>query len=259
MFNGENVAFIYDGSFEGFLCCVYESIYSKCVPVAIFSEAEYEPNLWEPYTIVTDAKKALKVENSFYKKINSEAATLVKTVFLSCMPQKELAILHFLNFAYKTGSKATSLVSHEIVAPLWASYRSLHNEKHLLLGFVRFTDVGEALVAFITPKNYVLPFIKEHFCTRFANEQFLIYDKTHKAALIYKNGNAEICDIDSLEMPEISAEEEQFRQLWKQFYKTIEIKARHNEKCRMSHMPKRYWENMIEVAEELVPNVPLLQ
>ena len=34
----------------------------------------------------------------------------------------------------------------------------------------------------ITPKNYVLPFLKEHFCSRLMNETFLIFDRTHKAA-----------------------------------------------------------------------------
>jgi hypothetical protein len=37
-----------------------------------------------------------------------------------------------------------------------------------------------------------------------------------------------------------------FRELWQLFYKTIEVEGRHNETCRMSHMPKRYWKYMTE-------------
>ena len=48
----------------------------------------------------------------------------------------------------------------------------------------------------------------------------------------------------SLEEPDET--ERQFRALWKQFYHTIGIEGRYNPKCRMTHMPKRYWENMTE-------------
>ena len=44
--------------------------------------------------------------------------------------------------------------------------------------------------------------------------------------------------------------EQQFQALWKQFYQTLEIKARHNEKCRMTHCPKRFWADMVEMKDE---------
>ena len=34
-------------------------------------------------------------------------------------------------------------------------------------------------------------------------------------------------------------------------YKTLEIKARHNEKGRMTHCPKRFWADMVELQGEL--------
>ena len=39
--------------------------------------------------------------------------------------------------------------------------------------------------------------------------------------------------------------------VWTQFYKTLEIKARHNEKGRMTHCPKRFWADMVELQGEL--------
>lgn len=248
----EKEVYVYDGSYEGLLCCVFESISAKKIPCAVFSEDSFQPNLWDVNTIYTDSGKAARVEMSLYEKLGDDAAMLVKTMFLSQEEEKEILTIRFLHFAYKIGKRASGLLSHEAVHPMWRAYRNLHNEKHLLLGFTRFIDVDGALVGFIEPKNFVLPFIKEHFCTRLANENFLIFDRTHKAALIYNNGNAEICDLSSLELPPISEEEEQFQALWKQFYKTIAIEARKNEKCRMGHMPKRYWKNMLEVKDELL-------
>ena len=54
-----------------------------------------------------------------------------------------------------------------------------------------------------------------------------------------------------LELPPPSAREQQFQALWTQFYKTLEIKARHNEKGRMTHCPKRFWADMVELQGEL--------
>ena len=53
-----------------------------------------------------------------------------------------------------------------------------------------------------------------------------------------------------LELPPPSEREQQFQALWKQFYQTLEIKARHNEKCRMTHCPKRFWADMVEMKDE---------
>jgi probable DNA metabolism protein len=50
-----------------------------------------------------------------------------------------------------------------------------------------------------------------------------------------------------VEFPGISVSEARYQALWKRFYDTIAIEGRINPRCRMTHMPKRYWENMLEV------------
>ena len=249
--NTENVIYNYDGSFEGLLCCVYESVYARAVPTNILPIYETEISLFPQRYIATDADKAHRVFESITPKMGAAASELVQCVFLSCAKEKEMMILLFLLFGYKKGLQTMKMLAHPAVAPLLAAQQSLKNEVHLLLGFVRFSDFGGYLVSTISPKNYVLPFLKDHFCTRFACENFLIFDKTHHAALVYQNSNAEIVTLDTLEMPQVSHEEERYRALWKRFYKTVAIAARENPQCRMTHMPKRYWENMLEVQAEL--------
>lgn len=34
--------------------------------------------------------------------------------------------------------------------------------------------------------------------------------------------------------------------MWKDFYDTVAVEGRENEKCRMTHMPKRFWKYMPE-------------
>ena len=46
----------------------------------------------------------------------------------------------------------------------------------------------------IEPKNRVLPILRGHFCARYQNEKFFIYDRTHHEALFYAAGKAEGLD-----------------------------------------------------------------
>lgn len=246
-----DVVYLYDGSFEGFLCCVHQSVYTRQIPAAIWAQDEAQPTLFEQRSVETDREKAARVLASIPKKLGGRMLELVRTVFLSCMPEMELGLLRLLLLAYEEGPGVLGMLGHPVVAPVLAAERHLLGERHLLLGFVRFADYGGVLVATITPKNFVLPFLASHFTARYPEEEFIIYDKAHGAALVCKNHKTEIVPLQSLELPQPDGPETLYRDLWKRFYHTISIKERENHKCRRTHMPKRYWENMTEMRELL--------
>lgn len=251
-----DVIYVYDGSFDGFLCCVFESVYSHQLPIDILREEDAPPTFYEVRAIETDPVKAQRVLTSIPSRISERALELVTTVFCSCLESKELRMLEFLLQGYLEGGGLCFKLGEAVTSPLLHAERHLLGEAHLLRGFVRFADVGEALVAAITPKNYVLPFLAQHFVLRYREEQFMIFDKTHRAALVYQNGRAEILQADHVTFPEISENEARVQALWKRFYHTISIEGRENPRCRMTHMPKRYWENMLEVSDLLPPMRP---
>lgn len=248
-----DVIYTYDGSFDGFLCCVFESVYSGELPMGILRGEDAPLTFMKVRPILTDPARAERVRASIPAKISSRALELVMAVFCSCLAKKELRILSFLLRGYQEGGRLCLKLGDAAVAPLLSAERHLLHEAHLLKGFVRFSDVGGALVAAITPKNDVLPFIARHFVQRYDRERFMIFDKTNKAALVYQNGKAEILRVDHVEFPEISEGEARYQALWKQFYNTIAIEGRENPRCRMTHMPKRYWENMLEVSDLVRP------
>lgn len=246
-----NLVFLYDGSFDGFFCCVYHCVYTRQLPMAIMYIEQAQPSFFEERVIETDLRQAEKVRASVPAKISAAALELVETVFLSSLPEKELALLKFLLAGYQYGPGVLRMLGHADVAPVIKAEQNLRGECHLLLGFVRFSDYDGVLAATITPKNFVLPFIAPHFTARFSQENFMIYDKTHKAALVYQEGKSKIFPMQDINFPAVSETEAGYRALWKQFYHTIAIEARYNPRCRMTHIPKRYWANMTEMAELL--------
>lgn len=243
--------YVYDGGIDGFLCCVFECIARRQIPADIQSTEAEQPSFLTRMFIDADPQKAERVRLSIPKRMGRDAYLLLEDIFLSCMAEKEMALLEFLLLGYDEGRRVMDMLSHPSVAPLHKARRHLYGEAHLLTGFVRFSDYGGVLAAVITPKNFILPYLVSHFVSRYPRENFMIYDKTHTAALLYQDGRSEIVRLDSVAFPEPPGEELAYRGLWKNFYDTVAIEARINPKCRMTHMPKRYWENMLEV-EELV-------
>lgn len=246
-----DVVYLYDGSLPGLFCCIHESVYTHELPFAIAAEGEAQMALFFRKRVETDRDKAQRVMDAVMEKVSPRAFDLMRTVFYSCLKEKENVLLRFALLAFSQGSKVVEMLAHPDVATLLEAERHLLREGHLLTGFVRFSDCDGKLVAAISPKNFILPFIAEHFADRFCNETFAIYDKIHKAALYYQDGNMELVQLEEALLPEASENEEQYRSLWRQFYKTVAIEDRYNPKCRMTHMPKRYWENMTEMQDLL--------
>jgi probable DNA metabolism protein len=228
------------------MTCVFECFYSREEPSSIIGPKETQGTLFEMREIVTDEEKSKRVMKAIGDKISGEAMAFVYHAYLSCLKNKEIYILNFLYLGFKHGKKIMKMLTDETVSTLNKAVTHLTGEAGLLRGFVRFSDYGGGLVATIEPKNNVLPLIRHHFVSRFPDGCFLIYDKTNSLMLAAVRGKSRIVQVEGFEAPSAGAEEVRYRELWKRFYDTIAVEGRENPKCRMTHMPKRYWANMTE-------------
>ena len=250
MSDRSNMIYFYDGSFDGLMCCIFESVYRNERPAAIREQNDGQESLFEARTVETDESRAQRVKDAIKDKISKNALNFVKKAFLTCLEDKELLIFDFLRDGFKRGWLSMNDITGRYMQPLYTAVRALDNEAELLKGFVRFSDLGGVLVSVIEPKNYVLPLLMGHFCTRFHDESIMIYDKTHHMVLLGQNGQGKIAYLDEFTPAEADARELEMRRMWKHFYDAIAIKERYNPRCRMGHMPKRYWANMTEFWEE---------
>lgn len=246
-----DVVYLYDGSFEGFLSCVFESFARKELPFGVWPQDEPQPSLFAERYVDTDPARAARVYASIPQRLGARAKELVSYGFLSGETDKERALLRFLQFAYAAGPKASWMHGHEAVAPVWALEKGVRGEAHQFAQFLRFSQSGGALGAVIDPRHYVLPLLRGHFCGRYPEETFVIYDRTHRAALVYQDHQAGYLQLEEdFRLPPASEDEQAYQALWKAFYNTIAIRQRQNLKLRRSHCPKRYWGNMLELQGE---------
>ena len=106
---------------------------------------------------------------------------------------------------------------------------------------------GGVLYAPYSPDNDITDLLMPHFAARL-KLPFIIHDIKRKIAGIY-NGtewvttyadNAEIC---------LSENEKAFENLWKRYYKSVNIEERPHIKQMKGYMPVRYWKFLPEKKE----------
>lgn len=240
-----DVVYRYDGSMQGFLCCVFESFCRKELPAAVCSPADERLTLFPERKIPTDPARAHRVWRGI-ERLGGSVRQRFATAFLSTDPEKELILLRYLRVAFATGKGVDRMLGDADVAAAWQLERAVNGEAHHFVEFLRFEERGGMLGAVIHPKNMILPLLRPHFCSRLPDEDFLIYDAVHEVAML-RRGN----DVRYLEMTEYDSvpdeTEAQWQMMWKRFFKALTIEQRRNERCQRTHCPRRFWQDMCEM------------
>lgn len=157
---------LYDGTFEGFLTCIYDAFYSKSTPNGIYSKNEFSTPLLLGNIIEVDSDetKFKKVRDAIKNKIDSLCLKKIYIVYLSNYVDKGILILNYLKKAFKIGSDIHLFLNIDCVRQIDEISRRVTSESHLFKGFVRFNYINNKfLYSAIGPDNDILELIAEHF------------------------------------------------------------------------------------------------
>ncbi|MEG2086850.1 MAG: TIGR03915 family putative DNA repair protein [Angelakisella sp.] len=254
--------YLYDDTLAGLLCCVYES-YTRREQVLDICPAQTAPlSLYPTRLVETDEAHARRVYDSLAVKLGGEGQELVVTAFAHCDQARALTLFQFIAMGYRCGARVCRMLGDPVVSSVHKMHDAVLRERHLLLGFVRFSECPperglalpgdkNVLAAVIEPKHRVLPMLAEHFCNRFPEERFFIYDKTHRLALVYQPYQPTLVELDAFELPQGDDSEQLYQRLWQGYYDAIAIAQRANPRCRRNLVPKRFWPNMTELKGQV--------
>ncbi|MBO4299611.1 MAG: TIGR03915 family putative DNA repair protein [Clostridia bacterium] len=245
-----NLIYLYDGSFDGLLSCVFESYARHELPDAILSPDDAQTMLFESRRVETDYAKSERVLRGIQMKISPEAADFIRMAHLSCVFERDRRILIFLKLGFSVGPGVMNRLADARVNALMSGVRYLEREAHHYMGFVRFTEIDGVLASVIQPKNRVLPLLDPHFSDRFNAERFIIHDAAHHCALMHMPGCSRIVPMDGLRMTASSPRELQIQALWRKFHQTVAIEGRLNPQLQRSNMPLRFRPEMTEFQAE---------
>ncbi|GEQ86879.1 DNA metabolism protein [Patiriisocius marinistellae] len=246
----------YDGSFEGFLTCVFEVYERKIDKVSICKSTIATDTFFEVCeTVITEERKAERVWKGLKKKCSSAGTSNIYRAFLSEYDDIENTLLEYIRYAFKSLKSIDGDYGNKHVLRTSKVAKMVRREKHRMDAFVRFRLTKDGIYfATIEPDFNVLPLNLKHFKNRYADQRWIIYDLKRKYGLYYNLKTVEtICiDLDrSINISEknsnyFTLEEFDYQNLWKNYFKSTNIKSRKNMKLHVRHVPKRYWKYLSE-------------
>ena len=83
MFNGRDVVYCYDVSFDGLLCCVFESFVRRETPLGVVGGAQEQLTLSDTLYVPTVPERAARVAEAVPKKISPRVWELMRITFLT--------------------------------------------------------------------------------------------------------------------------------------------------------------------------------
>lgn len=242
--------YLYDGSFEGLLTCVFEAYASKERDASLKNKFAYIPSfLDEVKEIKTDMEKFERVYSSIPKKISRRAQEIIYRVWLSEDENAPDLIFHFLKAGYKMGSLVTDFIQDPLINKIIDLDMKVRRESHRFLGLLRFKEISKDLFyAGYEPGYNITGLIAPHFVDRLSMP-FIIHDKKRNVSAVYDGSEIILTDKIPSIPDDINSTEDEYALLWKAFFKTIAIEERKNPRAQMQFMPKKYWKNLTEMQE----------
>ena len=252
-----------EDSIDGIFTGVYDAWASHYGHKHIQLSSDNSDNLMlfsEYIPVIPDSDKSRKVSRTMITRLGTDFyETICKCAMADSHCRK--STMDKANAIYQTivmalalpeGAKVLEYLSEPCISCIFELCRQTANEGHHLLEFLRFSELKSGILfAQIHAKNDVLPILATHFTDRLSLENFIIYDASHQMAAVHQSSKDYlIVDASSLNLDlikEYSSEEEGFRKLWCTFFDSIAIEARKNPKLQSQNIPKRLWDDTVEL------------
>ncbi len=250
-------AYRYDGTFAGFLTCAWDALEDGTEPSAFLLPGD-GATLWEERQVAADEGRARRLYAALSRRVSPAFQKLIARGFLTCLPEKELALLTLIRRGLREGDRVRLDLSDPVMARVNLALTKMWTEWDHLKGFVRFSELDGVLVGEIEPKNRVLPLLAPHFAARYSGERLALYDRTHHEIFLSDRGRWKLLPAEDFRMGPAGSGERACRAMWRRYYDTIAIEGRTNPKCQSTHLPKRYRHVMTEFLtdEEMERSFP---
>ena len=248
---------LYEGGFEDWLCAVFDVYEYRMQEPSIVCRQRFKGSIFGTvHEVQYNAQHSKRVWQGLEKKLSATGLHQVYQAFLSEHAGIEDTLLQFVQHVFSNSISVETDYGHPAVLEVQQTAKKVAREKHRMEAFVRFQKTADGLFyALIEPDHNVLPLIENHFTTRYADQRWLIFDGLRRYGIYYDlktiahvtvafaDEAGKGTDITAV----YDADEAMYRQLWQQYFTSVNIAARKNKKLQLQHMPRRYWKHMPEI------------
>lgn len=247
-----NKVYVYNDNFLSLLALIVILIRKKTIPKDI-KPCNFEFGLFDEVEELLLPEKEETI-NYIIKNIGYDNFNMIFRLYLSVSKDKEILIFYYCLYSLKYKETTRFMCNNKWVNEALKQSLYVSRENHKFKGFTRFKKMNnEIYYAEINPTNNILLLLSNHFKARLKNEYWIIKDVNRNLYSLYDKKNFIIVSGDEFKINDfnLSDDEDKFLSLWKEFYNTVGIKERKNDRCRMNFMPKKYWKYIMEVSDEL--------
>lgn len=253
-----SVRLIYDDTWNGLLTtfqyCLNQGIQSAEIVSSSIQEAT--SLFGEPEIVNTNLTKARKLKDDIKSELGENPLRLMYHAFLSEKKTIEDTLFQYLRLGFQEGKKFSNFLTNEYIHRVETLAKKVMREKHRYLGLLRFTTIQDnILMAEFEPDYFILPLLAKPFFDRLGSEEFIIFDKKRKKALIKERDELYFQTVDDALMASLKNQQydKTYENLWITYFKTIAISLRHNIKLQRSRVPFKcvpYLTESIAIQEE---------
>jgi probable DNA metabolism protein len=247
--------FFYDKTLEGLLSAVFEAYAEKIFPDRLLREGSIAPLFVDnSRTVATDGAHAARVWTGLLNKLGKNTCNMLLHAWLSEEDGCDALLFRYICKTFDHAHSVALNFGDEDVLSVAKIARKVAHEAQYIKQFVRFQKTADDIFfAPLRPLYNALPLTVDHFTDRFADQQWIVYDMKRKYGYYYNLHEA--CEITFADdrLPggkpdeSLMAEDEKlFQDLWKNYFKSIAIKARINPRLQRRNMPARFWSYLTE-------------
>lgn len=236
--------YLTDGTITCFFTAVFECFREKdCI---ITSDTQVQLSFdSEVVRVESDSEKNMRVQNVITG-YDRECADDIVTALRSCDPLKETIALSYIRKLMEAKAPVKKRMNLPEIIEFNDLIHKVTFETHRLKGLLRFMEsCGGALYAPYSPDNDITDLLTAHFAERLKSERFVIHDVKRKIAGMYDGNEWFVGNANEAEIY-LSKYERAFENLWKKYYKAVNIESRPHEKQMKGYMPVRYWKFLPE-------------
>jgi len=242
---------VFDGSWHGLLCCVFDVFEYKLGPVSVSACSHNQADAFGAERLVcTDPAHAARVSKGLFGKLSAKAMADLYACFLSEWSEAPSLIVRYARAVFSEGLTENAY-GHPDVLKVTQIAKRVSRERHRMKAFIRFQLTSDGIYfAQIEPDFNVIPLIAGHFKRRYADQEWIIYDKKRQYGIYYDLKKVEEVQFTFSEgKPNPSAfteSEALYQTMWRDYFKHVSIDSRKNTALHLRHVPKRYWKHLIE-------------
>jgi probable DNA metabolism protein len=245
--------YLYDGTFDGLLTCLYEHVYTEKADDIRVQRPDLQLSLSRQMSVQTDRVKSEKVAGAIEKKISPAALRRAYRAYLTAEDGREMDVLRYVFLGFKLGRDVDRLHGSETVRRIDVLNHKVSWETDRMLGILRFgilqgPEGKEILYAPFSPNCDLLQTLMPHFLNRFRADPFILHDVGREKAAFADQGCWVMRPLPKDFSPQYTVDEEQYRALWRSYFKTAAIDQRKNADLQRQFIPVRYWQYLTEMG-----------